>query len=291
MSFFKRGFEDYETELKQENNAAEQVNNQIYPFSLKKNETKEFIILDDTGFRFHEFSFYNPTVRRTANFTCRGDNDFLHAGKKPGLITVMTVKDLTGYLNKDGQRKGEGALKPLKLKKNAATRINLLRQDAARRKAEDMWNNQRQICTQKNLNSVDEVIAAIIKAGNVLKNCKIKATRIGDKSESSGDDFQLIEWVKANTLAATDIPFNYEEMFAVKSDEIIKQELMTLYNGQPPFDLNGTGQAPGQEMAPQSFNGQQDNFNGQQNFNSNNQSNQQENYSEAPNYTADDIPF
>lgn len=291
-NIFSQGFDNYEQELQQANQRNDSGSNNVYPFSLKVSETKEFIILDDTGFRFHEFSFYNPAVRKTANFTCRGDNDFLHnANKKPGLITVMTVLDMSGYIDSNGQRKGVRALKPLKLKKNAATRINMLRQDVARRKAEEMWNHQKAICDQNGFKSVDDVTEAILKKGGVLKNCKIRASRIGDKSESSGDDFQFITWVKSDFFKPEEKPFDYEVLFAPKGDQEIIAELNQLYGNQPPADIANaiaiaSGQG-GQQSAPQNMQTQQT-----QTHNTQQSSPQMDTqYSEAPSYSAEDIPF
>lgn len=276
MSFFKTGFESYESELKEEDRKAKESSNKVFPFSLKPNETKEVIILDDTGFRFHEFSFYNQATRKSVSFTCRGDGDFLNIHKNPALITVMTVKDMAGYVDQNGNRKGVGDLKPFKLKKNAAKRINNLRQSVAAQKASEMWNGQRNICDERGLKSEKDVLEAILKKGNVLKNCRIRCSRIADKAESSGDDFSFVTWVKQEAFKPDEKPFDYEKLFAPKSDEEIKQELMQFYNGQPPFDLGMeyTGQTSGGGDHKESYSGGQDST-----------------YDEAPSYTADDIPF
>lgn len=282
MSFFNTGFEDYEKELVHEEEKSKQGKENAFAFSLKVNESKEFIVLDDTGFRFYEYTFFNRIINRPISFTSRGDNDFLAEAKRPSLITVMTVKDLSGSLDKNGERKYVGSLRLLKLKKNAAKRINVLRQTLAAQAANQLWETQKTLCEQRGHKSVEEVAAAILRKGEVLKLCRLRATRFGDKSESSGDDFQFIAKVKPEALKPEDKPFNYEELFAPKTDEEIKAELISHYRGVDNFDssllplkkyfqgMSYTGQVEESEPMP---------------------SEQYGNRAVAPDFNSEDIPF
>lgn len=294
MSFFKQGFDEYDSELKDENTKSQNDQSRVFPFSLKTGETKDIIILDDTGFRFYEYSFYNSATRRSANFTSRGDNDFLSEAKRPALITIMTIKDMAGYLDNNGQRKGVGNLKPLKLKKNAATRINLIRQSVAVQKASEMWEKQKSLCEQHGHKNLDDVAAAIIKKGNVLKNCRLRVMRLGDKAESSGDEFQMLNWIKSEELEQKDVPFNYEEMFAPKTDAEIKAELLTLFGGVQFFnkDVAPLAKYFGEGGTQTQTQGQQASNTGTQGgFTQTPPPANSGGYEEAPNWSADDIPF
>jgi hypothetical protein len=271
-SFFKTGFDSYEKELMDEGNKYQQGEN-LYAFHLKVNESKEIIFLDDTGFRFQEHSFFNQISKKSENYTCKMDIEgdcILCKLKAPTLITVATIKDLAGYVDKTGERKGQGGRKLFKIKRTAGKMLNDLRKDAVDKKASEMWEKQRSVCEQKGLRTVEEVRDAIWKSGNILKNYLIRAARYGAKSENCGDNFNLVRWVKQDQLKSDDVPFDYEKVFAPKPDDVILYELRNLYGMNVPpeyVQILGAGTSPQGNV---------------------NQSSTRE---EAPSFAPDDIPF
>ena len=273
MSFYKTGFEDYENELQKQDQDQQDSQNKPFAFRLQVNETKEIILLDDTGFRYYEHAFFNQITKKGLTITCKdglGGEECLacKAQFKPTPIIVSTVKDMSGYLDNVGQRKGIGNKLLFKVKRTAAKRLYNLRVGLAEKQANSLWEKQNQACKAKGCNSAEDVKMQLLKKGGILKYAKLRASRYGEKSENCGDDFSLVDFVRPEFFKPEDVPFNYEKEFAPVSNQQIIYELKAFFgNDIPPMmvPILGTPQGGSTNAAPQTH--------------------------EAPAFSDDDLPF
>lgn len=275
---FKTGFDDFQEDLKREE--AKSSNNFINRFMVPKDGKKEAIFLDDTGFRFEEHNVYDPTTRRSKQFTCSGDENccLCQLRDRTAMVTVSTVKDMNGYIDqRTGQRKNVGQKQIFAAKKDASKRMMRLRETVALQKAENWWNNQQEQMRAKGFNNVEEIKNKLLQTGGVLKNCRISCERLGDKSERVGDEFAYKGLAAKDLIQPTDTPFEYEKIFAVKPEAVIKQEILEF------FGPNDKGRYAA--LFPQMQQAQV-----QQQSNMQEVSTEPERH-EAPSFNADDIPF
>jgi hypothetical protein len=273
MSFYKKGFEDYDADLLKQEQEQLEYANKPFTFRLGVNQAKEIIMLDDTGFRYVEHSIYNPITKRSLAITCKdglgGEECLLcKAGVRPVPILIATVKDLSGYVDNQGNKKGIGTRLLLKVKKSAAKRLNTIRQDEVDKKAAQLWEKQEQACKTKGCNSLDDVVKELKRRGNILKFARLRIARYNDKGENCGDDFKLIEYMRPENLRPEDVPFDYEKECAPVSNEKIIYDLKAFFGSNIPPELTTMlGAAPSTAGATpaQSF--------------------------EAPAFVPDDLPF
>jgi hypothetical protein len=243
MSFFKTGFDDYENELLKQEQEHRESQNKPFVFRLAVNETKEIIMLDDTGFRYYEHAFYNQITRKSLAFTCKdglGGEECLicKAGIKPSPILVATVKDMSGYMDNVGQRKGIGNRLLLKIKRTAAKRLYNKRVEEVEKRARSLWEKQESACRAKGCNSVEDVAKEFLKKGNILKYAKIRASRYGEKAENCGDEFSIVDYVRPEFFKPDDVPFNYEKEFAPVSNQQIIYDLKGFFGNDVPPNLS-----------------------------------------------------
>jgi len=244
MSFFKTGFEDYENELLKQDQDQLNAQNKPFTFRVQVNETKEVIILDDTGFRYYEHAFYNQITKQGISITCKdglgGEECLLCKSQiKPAPILVSTIKDMSGYMDNMGQRKGVGNRLLFKVKRTAAKRLYNERIKIAERRANDLWTKQTEACKAKGCNSVEDVKTQLLKKGGLLKYAKMRISRYGEKSENCGDDFSFVDYVRPEFFKPEDVPFNYEKEFAPLSNQQIIYDLKAFFGNDFPPNLAG----------------------------------------------------
>lgn len=266
---FSYGFENYEQELTK--NEQEKKTNYINEFYVKIDGSKQVIFLDDSGVRYKEHGYFNRFTKASASYPCTKDikGKCVHCdefGKKPTLVTLMTVKDLTGYVNKKNERVGVGAKLLFKSKTDSSKRLQKERLEIAEQYAEKLWESKQDDLLAKGLDTIEKVVAHLVKQGGLLQNKKFKIERIGEKSERVGDTFRFAGPAKPTELDDTDKPFDYAEIIKVQDDNIVRNEVMLKF-------------AAGSSK------------NDQQNAANDFSQGANKTYEQAPDFTADDIPF
>lgn len=277
MGLINRGYDGYAQQIEQQKQMQEEENkkreqekkNKVYEFYVKAGDVKEIIFLDDDYARVLMHNIYVKSLNKVLSYVCcksvnPNDECVLCQGGKylSELTHLRTVKDMTGYTNDRGEKKGVGAVKLYKLRDKINDSLDNLRQNVALRKASYFWAEHKDAMKKKGCNSLDDVLAGILKAGNVLQNCKVKVV-VGKKSTDV--TFTLIENVKKESLGQYDVPINYENSLEIKSNDEIVQELSALG-----VSVNGGKDESQHESIPvQDTN----------------------DYAVASNYSAEDIPF
>jgi len=232
MGIFKTGFSGYAQELQDTKKEQDYLNK----FFIKVGEMKEVVVLDDTGFRFNMYGISTPrgaAAFRSLDVVCNTEDPsqciLSKYGFSPTLVTVVTIKNLSGYFKSNGEKAGVGERQLLILKPTSAKLLDVTRQTVLQNKAEEMWNTQRAVCEQRGLKSLDDVKNAIMLKGNVLKNSKITIGRTDSKSAATGNYFMFSRWIKQEELTQNDVPFNYEEVFKIKTDEEIMADVIKFH--------------------------------------------------------------